>query len=292
MILDQIKYLPPFERLTYWIQERESIRLKRAKKKPAPWTDDPILQTYRFCNVRRMDDKVSQWLLTNWYQPYFNHRNMIAAVCIARFINLPSSLQLLTSSIFDTPKEPAWFSIMGKLRRAKEGGPIFNAAYMVRGNDGVDKVESVIRHNVQPLVSKLKKDDLGNCLYMEAIWNLIKDAYGFGSFMAGQVVADLRWAIHGRWVDRNDWAPVGPGSARGMARLLNNDVKQAKEYHNQSLFNAQLEIMIRNLKKALPKSITSRLEAHDYQNCLCEFDKYNRVLFGEGRPKQLYRGGV
>jgi hypothetical protein len=29
--------------------------------------------------------------------------------------------------------------------------------------------------------------------------------------------------------------------------------------------------------------------SQNLQNCLCEFDKYERVRLGEGRPKQLYR---
>jgi len=41
----------------------------------------------------------------------------------------------------------------------------------------------------------------------------------------------------------------------------------------------------------LPQLLTQRLEAIDYQNCLCEWDKYERALWGEGKPKQLYWGG-
>ena len=32
------------------------------------------------------------------------------------------------------------------------------------------------------------------------------------------------------------------------------------------------------------------LHAQDLQNCLCEFDKYERVRLGEGRPKSTYPG--
>ena len=31
------------------------------------------------------------------------------------------------------------------------------------------------------------------------------------------------------------------------------------------------------------------LTAHDVQFCLCEFDKYERVRLGEGRPRALYK---
>ena len=32
------------------------------------------------------------------------------------------------------------------------------------------------------------------------------------------------------------------------------------------------------------------MEMMDFQNCHCEFDKYERTLHSEGRPKQLYPG--
>jgi hypothetical protein len=33
------------------------------------------------------------------------------------------------------------------------------------------------------------------------------------------------------------------------------------------------------------------IHAQDLQNCLCEFDKYERVRLGEGRPRSKYQGG-
>lgn len=32
------------------------------------------------------------------------------------------------------------------------------------------------------------------------------------------------------------------------------------------------------------------LDAQDLQNCLCEFDKYERVRMGQGRPRSRYPG--
>src|SRR3990167_5591431 len=42
----------------FWafVRERETIRERRAAGTPPPWTDDPVLREYRFCNVRRADD--------------------------------------------------------------------------------------------------------------------------------------------------------------------------------------------------------------------------------------------
>lgn len=276
MTLDAVRKLSPFDRLLYWINERESIRRKKELGLPRPWTDDDILNTYRFCNVRRMDDKVSDWLYRQWYRPYRNHPNSLAAAALARHFNLPKVLGQLTSKVYRIG-EPDWEAIARIVRVMKAAGHnVFNAAYMVRGIGEVDKTEMVVNKVVGPLHrANVVLDTSSMRLSVEALL----PHWGFSSFMAGQVVADLRWALTGTWKDRNTWAPYGPGSSRGLTRLLGSD-------------KGTMETALRMMRDGLPPGITKRLEAMDYQNCLCEWDKYERALQGEGRPKQLYRETV
>ena len=105
--------------------------------------------------------------------------------------------------------------------------------------------------------------------------------------MAGQVVADLCWAIRGTWEDRGSWAAMGPGSKRGINRLLGNNIKQPV---SQKEFTKHLSKMMRNGRKVLSRKLTNRLDAIDWQNCLCEFDKYERTLLEGKRPKRNYNG--
>lgn len=280
MKIEQVKKLTPMQRLVYWIKERESIRLKRLNEEPKPWTDDPILQAYRFCNVRRMDDKVSKWLSLNWYIPYHGHKNMMVACALARFINLPASLENVG---FPTTWNPE--RLKTKLRRFRDfGNQIFNGAYMIRCNDNMDKIEYVVDYCCSPLVTN-RIPIIQDC--MKETWTRLKECFGFGSFMSGQVVADLRWAFPGSWLDREFWAPQGPGSTRGLYRLHGEPIKSSMK---PQVFAGRLDLVIDALKTKLPTSITNRLEAMDYQNCLCEFDKYERTLFDNRHPKSRYNG--
>ncbi len=283
MKTEKVKELSTIERFFYFVKERESIRLKKESGRPKPWTDDPILQTTRFCNVRRMDDKVSFWLLKNWYEPYHNHHNMLYATALARFFNKPEALELITRLVF-TNKHPDWEQIKWELRKRKsEGNTVFNGAYMVRGLDGVDKIECVVDHYVKPLFPLTKGLPTSS---MSEACNSISEYYGMGSFMAGQVVADLRHAMKGKWLDRHTWAPIGPGSKRGMNRYLHRNINDGL---SQEEFLSHLLRIMEVGKKKLPITLTNRLEAHDWQNCFCEFDKYERILDG-GRGKQKYPG--
>lgn len=289
--LRRVKSLVPRDRLIHWITEREMVRQHKEKGDPKPWTADPILQSYRFCNVRRMDDKVSQWLLRNWYEPHKNHANMLAAVAIARFINKPESLETLGRWLFRNGP-PRWDMIKADLHDRKNYGPVFNGAYMVRGNspNTKDKVVIVVDEYVKPMFETVQ---WYNADSMKATHSLLCLQYGFGSFMAGQIVADLRWAVDGGWKDRNTWAPMGPGSARGLARLFGGEWKTLNGHYLNRPDEWQTDFrreVLGKVKEQLPPEVSSRLEAMDYQNICCEWDKHERALWGEGKPKQRYPG--
>jgi hypothetical protein len=200
--LEWVRAQTPTDRLLYWVTERESIRLKREAGEGPPWTADPILQSYRFCNVRRADDRVSRWLLEHWYGPHRDHPKMLLAAATARFFNLPSTLEPLTDLVFSPSNRWDGAAMIRRVRGLRAAGAtVFNAAYMVRGNDGPDKVASVLTHNVAMLARARVKPDTSS---MENTWAKIVKVRGFGSFMAGQVVGGP--------------GQVGPGRTRLHAR--------------------------------------------------------------------------
>jgi hypothetical protein len=281
--LNWVKEKDPVERLLYWIGEREEVRLLKEQGNDPPWTTDPILQSYRFCNVRRMDDKVSKWLFDHWYTPYRGHKNIILACVLARFINEPATLEKIGFPETWMPgriKDTLW-------DMRYKGTKVFNAAYIIPAGHvaGVGKIDTIINEVCDP-VAKNPPKITGETM-KDAVASM-KGYYGLSNFMAGQVVADLRWATPGAWRDRYWWAPMGPGSKRGMNRLHGRMIDFPLK---QMQFLEELDAMIALCQHRLPCRITQKLEAMDYQNCLCEYDKYCRALLGEGTPKQRYPGG-
>lgn len=229
-----------------------------------------------------MNDKVSQWLLKNWYLPNYNHSNMLVACTLARQLNNPDSLGEIGFPL--SWKETV---VEAKLnQRARNGLKNFSSAYMITGTLGGTKVEQIVRKVVTP-ISKVRMLDVIDTNSLEKSVKALLPFAGFSTFIAGQVVADLRWAIKGNWSDKNSWAAIGPGSRRGMNRLLNRDIDNPMR---QEEFNKHLDWYVSICIKNLPGYITKSLEQIDYQNTLCECDKYSRTLLGEGRPKQKYQG--
>jgi hypothetical protein len=288
MLLSEVRKISsPYMRLCYWIVERELIRWRKEEQGwGTPYTDDSILTQYRFCNVRRMDDRVSRWLYDNWYTPHFGHKNMLPACALARMFNLPFTLGAFTPSVFGRAGAPvdlwAIHHIVHGLKKA--GHRTFNAAYIVPPDREVkDKIDAVLDLYVKPLCGPEAPCVVTRS--MEATWNRLRTCRGFGGFLAGQVVADLRWAVAGTWADRHHWAPMGPGSKRGLNRVKG---RPSTAPLSQKWFIQEFTPLCDKLRADLPGEITKKLEAHDIQNCLCEFDKYERCLWGEGTPKQLY----
>jgi len=285
------QFLPDMVKLLfYWIEERDNIRELRSMRNPpvqAPWTDDPTLRDHRFCNVYRMDDKVSQWLLDHWYHPHSNasDRTLLIAATLARDINWPDTLsEIGFPSRWSAPGVRAALA-----KRSKRGDKIFTGAYIINGAQGGPKYEQVVAtvHEVAVQADRL----LLNCGTMQELHKRLMGVQGIGSFIAGQIVADLR---HTRVLegasDALTWAPRGPGSSRGMNRLLGRDLHAHWRDVDfvQALNTLYRKVLGNNHARAVFED--RGCELMDLQNCLCEFDKYVRVQRGEGRAKNKFNG--
>lgn len=84
---------PQFPSFIAFVIERYRIYERRAAGKPQPWTKDPILKQYKFCNVYRELDRVTMWLAEHWREPQRNYPDLWFAMVVARLINHPDSLE-------------------------------------------------------------------------------------------------------------------------------------------------------------------------------------------------------
>lgn len=274
-----MSFLPAeLEILVYWIQERDRIRAAKEAGAPKPWTADDLLRDYRWCNVRRMDDRVSRWLRAHWYDPETPARVQLTGALLARLINWPDALAEIRSQPLGVARD--------RLNaRAARGEKVFTGAYVVPGAQGESKVDTVTN-----LVQRISGSvEIFRRTTMVGTWEYLTRYDGLGSFLAGQVVADLAFLPLGLgWPDRETWAPLGPGSRRGMNRLLGRpkDVPM-----NQRELDKQLPGLIEVLRPSVDDIWRDRgLVAMDVQNCLCEFDKYRRLTLGEGKVRSRYDG--
>jgi len=255
--------------------ERHSIYERRAEGQAYPWTDDPILKEYSFCNVYRELDRVTIWIRENWREPYADHPNLPFAMAMARQINWPDTLEEIGFPEHWNP-ERIKAIMQGRLNRKEK---VYTGAYMLTGTLGGTKVEQTIDKILTPLY-EMPPRIISNSL--EETWRRYLPYPGFSGFMAYEVVTDLRHTKHlENAEDIMTWANPGPGAKRGLNRIHGRELE--KSIPKAQLISEMKELLDLCNMAPLP------LEMRDIEHCLCEFDKYERVRLGQGKPRAKYK---
>jgi hypothetical protein len=268
------------EELFHWIKERWTVRQARASGKAKPWTTDPILRQYRFCNVHREDDTVTRWITDNWRTPHSDDPDFWFAAYVARVFNLPTTLTRVGY--------PVPYTARVRKRMTTLTGKTFNAAYIVSTN-GVKTDKLTYYTTVFDNVWVARKDlrpKAGEPL--QAFAARLVQVNAVGTFMAGQVIADAKYAgVLRKAPDWSTFAVSGPGSRRGLNWVCGREFDAPwlePEWHARLLDLKPLVDVFAKKNKIPP------IHAQDLQNCLCELHKMVKVLQGWGRPKCLYPG--
>lgn len=286
--------MTPREAMLHWVREREAVRLRREQGDAAPWTDDPIIGKFRFCNVRREDDIVTIWVRENIREPFADDPNLWFMLAIARWINWPDTLDELIKAGYGAWPSDVRFAperLADILhRREARGDKVFTGAYTInapatKGASKIDYVANVVLGEPWKAREKFAAflaGHLGTPSLRNAHSALMK-YQGWGEFMAYQVVVDWRFTRYLRSaLDISNWAAAGPGTVRGLNRLAGRRTDQKLEQ-----WKALHEM--RALYETLPTETGVAMDFSDIPNVLCETDKYIRVMNGEGAPRALYK---
>lgn len=286
-----------------FVHERESVRLKKEAGAPFPWTDDTILQTYKFTNVRREHDRTTKRFIEHYasHHDAMNIAEQFLNCAVARYFgdaDFVASLGWIDNGDDITGK------ILHHVNDYRHGNPkknVFTGAYVVSNFGRTEPKEEVVCGILEGLWRELKE---GQLLYIttrgswkETVENM-RSLYGFGGsgFMAKEVTLDTMffsdiWGGLDRPLDYWRWTPIGPGSARGVGRVLYEDFT-VNEVRIPEAKVLKVIMSLYESQEGRWPSDWGRLSPHDIQFQLCEFDKYERVRLGQGRPRSKYRPQV
>jgi hypothetical protein len=281
-----------------YLNERENVRLRKEAGDFFPWTEDEILRTYKFTNVRRQHDRTSKELRDRFYTPHYedDNRTILMNCATYRYFGtweFASAIGWQSYDDFD-------FDMIEEIAtdRLNKRERVFTGAYVIT-NQGISapKQEVVVHYFLKALWEATP--EIVNIAQTTQSWEQVAkrmmklNGFGGTGFMTKEVLLDTTYT--GFWKERQlnehmsfpidwfKWTPIGPGALRGAARVLGDD--QAKPLKNEQAFQCIMELV--NLQYLFFKH-EFELSPTDIQFGLCEFDKYERVRLGHGKPRSKY----
>ena len=266
----------------YFACERQNIFLKKLNNLPAPWTDDEILRTYKFCNSYRVNDRVSQYLLKNviYNNKKYTKETMLFRIILFKLFNKESTWKLLLENFNDITLENFDQSKYSNvLKNALNNGvKIYNDAYISCANKafGYDKKHDnhLALLNKMFVVDKVQNKIL-ECKTMKEAFNIIRSYPLIGNFMAYQLVTDINYSDIVNWQE-NEFTVAGPGSIRGIKKCFVNKGNMTDEEIIKYMYENQ-DKEFKRLNLNFKRIINRPLQLIDCQNIFCELDKYLRV---------------
>lgn len=287
---------------SYWrfAAERLAIYYRKQDMNEGPWTEDPVLRTYRFTNSYRAADRVSQYLIRE--VQYSPARSRVPAevffrTLLFKLFNRIDTWEAIEAAVGPVEWRPGNLekieTVLDRLMR--HGQRIYSAAYIMPA----PRLGGVRKHaNHLALLQQMMDDRLADRLRqapdLATVYEMLLRYAGLGPFLAFQYAIDLNYSELLDFAE-SEFVVAGPGAIDGISKCFSDyqryrpeEIIQAMAERQQSEFR-RLDLNFRGLHGR-------PLQPIDCQNLFCEISKYARVahpdvagVSGRQRIKQGYK---
>ncbi|WP_315263723.1 nucleotide kinase domain-containing protein [Tannerella forsythia] len=283
----------------YFMQERMSI-FWRKYEGHEPLTEDPILKKYRFTNVYRACDRVSQYLIRDVISKDiedYTPQDMLLRILVYKIFNKIETWEYVEQvygkiriNHFDVTE------ISNLLSERRRCFPIFNNAYMMTGTH---KKYNYLPSKHEKWLSMVKEEFLGNGVVesilnvnsLEGVYRTLRKCSFLGDFFAYQFAIDFNYSPYLNYSE-NSFVKAGIGAIRGIKKCFvsyGDSFEDAIHYVHDNIDVLRARYGYTDFRP-LPGHEPTLL---DLQNCFCETDKYLRekvptLQVGNIRIKQKY----
>lgn len=289
-----------FKYYFYFIQERMNIFWKKQNGDRFPWTDDSILRKFRFTNVYRAIDRVSQYLIKQviYSNLQLTEEDILLRILIFKIFNKIETWEYIKDRIGQLTLKNYNPKLLSEiLSERRLNFPIFNNAYMMPGTHSLYehkefKHEKWLQMVQDEFISGKILFKIVNSKSLEDVYNMLKECSFIGEFLAYQYAIDFNYSPVFTFSE-NSYVKAGIGAIRGLKKCFKDISK--KDYENAIYFTLenfekfQVKFGYNNVKLLDNRQPT----LIDLQNCFCETDKYLRgkmpeLVVQNTRIKQKY----
>lgn len=291
-----------FSYYLYWMCERMDIFWKKFRGENKPWTTDPILQDFKFCNVYRCLDRVSQYLLKNviYNGKQYEPEDVFFRILLFKHFNKIETWDALMKEFGDITYETGLENISNFLDDLlKQGGAIYGNAYIIncffyqypeyKHITGLSKHRAHFRIFEDEIFQNGHLYDFLEAKSLEELFWVFRKMKIYGDFTAQQYAIDMNYSELFDF-DENTFVITGPGSLRGIDRTFHT-CKKYDYVGTIKWVQENLLELLDNFKKESGIEFTPLPGRYptliDLQNCFCETDKYLRGLGVECEDKKI-----
>lgn len=283
-----IKMRPPVPRPgiyeLYWrfAARRQWAFERRFGGQPRPWSDDPIIERFKFCNVFRAADRISQYMIREVAcAPYqdgaanrlfriiafrtFSQSNTWNGLCWR--LGGPPALEHLRSGAFE--------AALDDIKR--ESGGLYTGAFILCATKAFGYDEKHRNHVAlfkHMFFERSIAQELLNADSLAAIVRILETFPLTGPFMSYQIAIDLNYSDLINF-DEDDFTQAGPGALRGIKKAFIDTGDYAPSDIIKRMVDLQ-ELEFHRLDLPFNGLWGRRLHAIDCQGLFCELDKYCR----------------
>lgn len=286
-LIKKIKPKPSIVYNTYWefISKRQDVFFKRINNTQYPWSDDDIINNYKFTNVYRATDRVSQFLIRNIiYKGNQEPDELLFRIILFKIFNRISTWEFLEEELGEITFKDYSFKTYDKLLlevlRNKE--PIYSPAYIMASGKSIFGKERKHQNHLL-LIEKMINDKLPHilqrCKSMKEVYELLLSYPTIGEFLAYQYTIDLNYSNLINFSEM-EFVKAGPGAKDGITKCFTSlgdynyeDIIKMMADNQETEFE-RLGIKFKNLGGR-------NLQLIDCQNVFCEVDKYSRMFHPE-----------
>lgn len=268
----------------YWkfAYERQKVFMARYEGLPAPWTDDVIIQQYKFCNVFRATDRVSQYMIKEvcYNQEPSSAEDRIFQIVAFRFFSNIETWDAI-KTIFD--RSPMIDDLAnGRFEGALEdvraqNGKLYTGAFILCATDAYGRRLKHLNH-IELFKDMFINQGMGKKIVeaqsLKEIYQMLHSFPLIGDFMAYQIAIDLNYSEYVNFSE-NEFTQAGPGALRGIKKVFQNTNGLTPNEVIMWMVDHQEE-EFKRLGYDFDGLFGRKIHAIDAQGLFCETDKYCR----------------
>jgi len=289
---------------TFWrfAAERKAIDARRRSGMAQPWTDDPILQKYPFCNTFRVLDRVCQYIIQDVIEKGSQDpTELVFRIALFNMFTKIETWELLVEQLgpltWERYSRQHYQRVLSQAKR--EGMTLYTGAFQ-KPAPHFGFADAYMNHLV--LLEMFMENDLArrlqNAKYLAEVYEYLISFPGMGEFSTYQLILNLSYSRVLNFSNM-DFVVPGPGASSGLSKMFGSSMKAAKgavpsievdvihwlaKHQDQHFERLGLEFSGLG-PDHLPMDLA------DIEHLLCEVDKYSRIAHPkiEGKRTEIRR---